>query len=103
MKKRIKQICASFLAAIMVFTYMPVLGLSAVYANDDRIPATDSNLQQVTVHFESFSLPYTGEIPELSEVEELQTVKVVGTTQTDLELTIHEDYEVSTIAKKPTQ
>jgi hypothetical protein len=72
MKKRIKQICASFLAAIMVFTYMPVLGLSAVYADEPE--NTTEAVTAVVVSFEPFEVEYTGDYPDLSKVPQLEEV-----------------------------
>jgi hypothetical protein len=65
MKNRLKQVSASLLAAIMVFTYMPVFGLGAVYAiGYDYTPVNVTIPDQV----------WTGDYPNLNEVDALASI-----------------------------
>jgi hypothetical protein len=90
MKNRLKQVFASLLAAAMVFTYMPVFGLGAFEA----YAATNASIINPT-NIGTFE--YTGEYPDLDEVEALNEI----TLQTGTVLTKGTDYTVEPTSYLP--
>jgi hypothetical protein len=75
MKERVKQISASLLAAIMVFTFMPVFGLGGYdYGAYAATRYTARNTVTVDGNQYLAEVPYTGEILDLSKALETITL-----------------------------
>jgi hypothetical protein len=94
MKERFKQISASLLAAIMVFTFMPVFGLGAFV--DDAYAATYSTVVVTALSGNIPNQEYNGgnEI-DISGVDALQEITATVDGSQNVKLKINDDYTVS--------